>query len=404
MKKKILFLGYVVTPEEANIASGASVAGNKMQWNVIKNLSQIRDVEIDCVTVPPRAAFPHDKKVFCKSEKVEIIKNVMSYRISFCNLPVIKQFWQIITTYKTAKRLITEKNIDVVLCFNLFPQIGVPMRWIKNRFRQLETVCLLADLPIDDNTKRKGLSSWLRSLMEKSTWKSMEVCDKYIVLNKHVIEKYLPNKPYVVVEGGVSDENIKKYDIPVKKGEEKNILYCGALTEYNGVLNLIQAMDLLDDTDIILDIYGDGYLRKEVEDAAEKNCRIRYFGRISNEEVMKKQKEAWLLINPRIVDDPIAQVTFPSKTFEYLLSGTPVLTTKLNGYDEEYLENMYISENDSSSAISDAVRKISTFSKEDLNKKAEAAKVFAKEKKNWKVQTMKIEQFIGGNDVSERKK
>lgn len=391
-------------PEEANVASGASVAGNKMQWNVIKNLSQMRDVEIDCVTVPPRAAFPHDKKVFCKSEKVEIIKNVMSYRISFCNLPVIKQFWQIITTYKMAKRLIKEKNIDVVLCFNLFPQIGIPMRWIKNKFRQLETVCLLADLPIDDNTKRKGLSSWLRSLMEKSTWKSMEVCDKYIVLNKHVIEKYLPNKPYVVVEGGVSDEDIKKYDIPVKKGEEKNILYCGALTEYNGVLNLIQAMDLLDDTDIILDIYGDGYLRKEVEEAAEKNSRIRYFGRISNEEVMEKQKEAWLLINPRIVDDPIAQVTFSSKTFEYLLSGTPVLTTKLNGYDEEYLENMYISDSDSSGAIGDAIRKISTFSKENLNRKAKDAKVFVKEKKNWKVQTMKIERFIGDSDVNKRKK
>ena len=37
--KKIVYLGYVVTPEEANHASGASVAGNKMQWNVIKKFS-----------------------------------------------------------------------------------------------------------------------------------------------------------------------------------------------------------------------------------------------------------------------------------------------------------------------------------------------------------------------------
>ena len=40
----------------------------------------------------------------------------------------------------------------------------------------------------------------------------------------------------------------------------------------------------------------------------------------------------------RVVNDPIAQVTFPSKTFEYLLSGTPVLSTRLNGYTHEYDE------------------------------------------------------------------
>lgn len=53
--KKIVYLGYVVTPEEANHASGASVAGNKMQWNVIKNLALRKDVEITCITVTPLA-------------------------------------------------------------------------------------------------------------------------------------------------------------------------------------------------------------------------------------------------------------------------------------------------------------------------------------------------------------
>ena len=58
--KKIVYLGYVMNPEEANRISGASVAGNKMQWNVVKNLAQYEDIEMTCVTISPLAAFPKE--------------------------------------------------------------------------------------------------------------------------------------------------------------------------------------------------------------------------------------------------------------------------------------------------------------------------------------------------------
>ena len=91
------------------------------------------------------------------------------------------------------------------------------MRWIKKKFPRLKTVCLLADLPIDDNTNRKGFSTILRKLFEKSTWKSMKNCDKYIVLNKHVIEKYLPKKRYIVIDGGIDEDDVKRYENFIQK-------------------------------------------------------------------------------------------------------------------------------------------------------------------------------------------
>ena len=312
--KKIVYLGYVVKPEEANRASGASVAGNKMQWNVVKNLSQYDDVEITCVTISPLAAFPHDKKIYQRHQIEMLLEGVRSIKISFCNLPVIKQFWQVCSVYRTTKKMVQDLDADILFTFNLFPQVGIPMRWIKKKFPRLKTVCLLADLPIDDNTNRKGFSTILRKLFEKSTWKSMKNCDKYIVLNKHVIEKYLPKKQYIVIDGGIDEDDVKRYENFIQKSNEYNVLFCGALTEYNGILNLLEAMDYLKDTDIILDIYGGGYLEETVKAAAKKNPKIHFHGRVSNQEVMQKQREAWLLINPRIVDDPIALVTFPSKT------------------------------------------------------------------------------------------
>ena len=136
------------------------------------------------------------------------------------------------------------------------------------------------------------------------------------------------------------------------------MLFCGALTEYNGILNLIDAMEYLHDEDIVLDIYGGGYLEDRVTEASKKNPKIRYHGRVSNQEVMQKQREAWLLINPSIVDAPIDQVTFTSKTFEYLLSGTPVLSTRLNGYGEEYEDHMYWIEDLSANALANTIGSI----------------------------------------------
>ena len=383
--KKIVYLGYVVTPEEANHASGASVAGNKMQWNVIKNLALRKDVEITCITVTPLASYPSEKNIYQKYEKKELVPGVTSHRISYCNLPVVKQFWQIMSMYRTAKRIIRDTEAETIFCFNLFPQIGIPMRWLKKKNPKLDTVCLLADLPIDDKTDRKGVSTWLRSFFEKSTWKSMKICDRYIVLNKHVIDKYLPSKEYIVIDGGVDEVDIEKYNMPVQKGNEHNILYCGALTEYNGILSK---------KDIILDIYGSGYLENIVKNAALKNPQIRFHGRVSNQEVMQKQKEAWLLINPRVVNDPIAQVTFPSKTFEYLLSGTPVLSTRLNGYTHEYDEAMIYLENDSPENIALAIEKISSYSANKLEKIADQGKKLVVECRNWEVQSSKILDFL----------
>lgn len=391
--KKIVYLGYLVTPEEANRSSGASVAGNKMQWNIVKNLSKYDDVEITCVTIPPLASFPHDKKIYQRCQTEILLEGVHSIKISFCNLPIIKQFWQICSAYRITKQIVKELDADILFTFNLFPQVGIPMRWLKKKYPYLETVCLLADLPIDDNTNRKGFSAVLRKFFEKSTWKSMQLCDKYIVLNKHVIDKYLSGKSYIVIDGGVDESDIKRYEKPIKKSGEYNVLFCGALTEYNGILNLINAMEYLKDTDIVLDIYGGGYLEEIVKKAAKNNQRIRYYGRVSNQEVMQKQREAWLLINPRVVEDSIAQVTFPSKTFEYLLSGTPVLSTRLNGYSEEYKEIMFMC-GDSTLEIAEAINDIRNKNVKELNCLAMRAKTFVIHQRNWETQASKIFDFI----------
>jgi glycosyltransferase involved in cell wall biosynthesis len=387
--KKIIFLGYVVPPEEAE----GSVAGNKMQWNTVRQLSALDDVQVVCVTVTPMTPFPHNKTIRYKSQKATLFPGVDNHRVAFWNLPVIKQFSQIVGVYRTAKRLVRKFGADTLLCFNLFPQIGIPMKWLKRKFSKLDTVCLLADLPIDDTPDRKGFSRILRAMMDSATWKSMQKCDRYVALNENAMKTYLPGKPYIIVDGGIDPDEFPK-TLLGWNGKEKNIIYTGALVDYSGIMNLIAAMDLIEDKSIVLDIYGDGVLKPEVERIAGENSRIRYHGRVSNQEAMQAQQSAWLLANPRPVMTDIAQVTFPSKIFEYLMSGRPVMTTRLNGFSEDYDSLLFWVEGDSPEALAGCINSISKYEDDALTCRARSAREYLLKHKTWEHNAHRIYQFL----------
>lgn len=391
---KILFLGYLVNPELASHFSGISVAGNKMQFNVLNCLKAYKNLEIKSVTICPVATFPNEKKIWFGNKEVSVSQNLTSYRVSFLNLPIIKQVWQMFSVYNYAKKHIDKETM--IFTFNLFPQVGVPMMWLKKKFG-CKTCCLLADLPIDDDPNDKNIfRKFLRGLFDKKTIKAIGCCDKFIALNKHAIEKYAPNKPYIVVEGGVEPEKLINVPTFAKK-TKKNIVYSGALTEYSGILELIKAMKYVNSSDAILEIYGGGYLTDQIKRIANESNNIEYCGKVTNEEMLKIQQKAFLLVNPRPVNDPISQVTFPSKLFEYMISGTPVLTTRLNGLDEYYLKYLFIADKDEARGLAAGINTVLSTSQEELLNKARGAFNFIVAEKNWEKQCRKIFDFLISN-------
>ena len=57
---KILFLGCATNREMVKILTGGSVAGNKMQVNILENLNNYSDVKIEALTILSVAAFPRE--------------------------------------------------------------------------------------------------------------------------------------------------------------------------------------------------------------------------------------------------------------------------------------------------------------------------------------------------------
>jgi len=387
---KILYLGYAISRAEESNLYGASVAGNKMQINVLMQLSHYQDIDLRSITIYPTAAYPRGK-VFIKRQRICLFEGFYSMKIGFLNLPIIKQVFETLYTYFEAKKLVKKEGIRTIFTYNMFPQVGLPAKWLKKKYG-CELISLLADLPIDEMVRRKGIFVPLRRYFDQLTRNAFLYYDKIITLNKYAIDQYAPNIPYIVMEGGVDSSEIM--DTPIKEKATKNLVYSGALIEYSGIINLIKAMRYVKDKEVILNIYGGGHLEEYVKRCSNKMPNVKYHGKVDNNAMMKIQGEAYLLVNPRPITHPISMVTFPSKIFEYMISGTPVLTTKLNGFTEEYYDKMFFVDNNDPNILAGKINEILRLSTEELSSKAVLARQFVLENKTWKKQCEKIYAFI----------
>ena len=116
-----------------------------------------------------------------------------------------------------------------------------------------------------------------------------------------------------------------------------------------------------------------------------------------NEHVVKEQLKATLLVNPRPSMEEFTKYSFPSKNMEYMASGTPVLTTPLQGMPQEYNDYVYLFEDETVEGMSKTLARILIQDKRELYDKGISAKKFVMKEKNNVVQAGKIKELITKN-------
>ena len=153
------------------------------------------------------------------------------------------------------------------------------------------------------------------------------------------------------------------------------------------------------DSNIYLEIYGQGELENSVREAAQNNDHIRYGGIISRAELQKKYQDADLLLNVRDIKNDVVKLSFPTKFLEYLSSGTPVLTTKFTG-GIDFQKFSFIIDDIRPQALAQAITEALYGDKADL-KVSEAAK-YLSEYHSWMkiIDELQIffEGLYGGNN------
>jgi glycosyltransferase involved in cell wall biosynthesis len=113
-------------------------------------------------------------------------------------------------------------------------------------------------------------------------------------------------------------------------------------------------------------------------------------GVVNNQQIVEAEQRATLLVNPRLSHEEYVKYSFPSKTSEYMLSGTPLLTTKLGGIPDEYFQYVYVFADETVKGFAQTMEEILSYPENEIEQKGKAAQNFILNNKNNIIQSKRV--------------
>lgn len=238
----------------------------------------------------------------------------------------------------------------------------------------------------------------LKKILKKLDWLDMKRllsrADKFVLYAKPIAEFLgLSDDKWTIMEGSF-DSGILAETVDEKNTDIFPIMYSGVLDLRYGIPELLDAMNLLDDR-YELWLTGIGNAVDLIKTRAENDERIKFFGYLpSRRDLINKQAQAAVLINSARKIEVGSKYCFPSKLFEYMASGNPVISCFLGGMPEEYHQYLIELESVTAENIAETIQAVSALSEEERKEFGEKAKNFVLENKNKKAQAKKILDFM----------
>lgn len=353
--------------------------------------------QLQVVSFPAIPAFPKCKHLLWGGRRETLESGYATQWIPAINIVGIKQLCRRYASGRILKKWLEEnaKEEKVVLMYSAYQPIAKSIVTICKKYNT-KCYAIIPDLPRDmfALSHIHPLKKTAARLFVREAEKVQGRFDGYIYLTDAMKEVINPTAPYVVVEGIANAAEAVKL-LPQDKAPGKVIMYAGTLHERFGLRNLLEAFTQITIPDAQLWLFGTGDFEKEIREYAIKDGRIHYFGSVSRSEVLQYEKQATLLVNVRSENDAYTRYSFPSKVIEYMLSGTPMLMTKLPGISEEYYHYTFAVDNNDIDTLRVAMEQILDKQKEELIDFGARAQAFVANEKNSRVQASKIMSLIG---------
>lgn len=265
---------------------------------------------------------------------------------------------------------------------------------IKKLVRNCRIVLIVTDLPQFMDLHMSMIKKILKGFDWVRIKHLMNRVDFYVLYSRHMAEYLkLESGHWMVMEGSVSEKDIPQSTISMNK--KKAIMYSGVCDKKYGIPLLLDAFSNVQDETLELWITGAGNAVDLIRERAQKDNRIKYFGYLpSRQDLLRKQQEAMAMINMRLPDEEASAYCFPSKIFEYMLSGNPVLSFRIPGIPEEYFKYLVMMEEPTVECVSEALKEIVSMKEEQRMELGRAGREFIVTKKNDFVQAANILQAI----------
>lgn len=372
--------------ENGYTQNAASIA----QWYFINEIERFSNYKIQIFNALRVFGYPkYNKKVIERylSSHNDYFKDI---NVGYSNIRFLNFIFRTISIKREIKKWCKNNanSFSYVIVYSLHSPFLSAVKKIKKFNPSIKVLNIVPDLPLFMN-----MSSPLRRMLKKIDWiyikNNLKIVDGFILYTKKMAE-YLKIHNYLVIEGIVDSNRISSK--PMEKYEKKTALYTGNLDSRYGIDKLISAFHSKKLSDFELLIYGKGNDLEHIKSICFDN--VKYCGYITSEESFNEMKKCHILINPRPTQLELTNYSCPSKMFEYMASGTPVLTTKLGGIPDEYFEYVYTFDNEYIDGMIETIYNVLVLDLDTLNEKGNNAKQFIKNNKNSEKQVEKLLNYL----------
>lgn len=332
------------------------------------------------------------KKILWKPSK-DVDGHIPFQYAPFVNLPYLRQFTLFVSSFfKVFTWGIKNKSNKVVVCDALC-RSGCLGALAACRLTGVKCVGILTDMP-GMVTKGVNVNKFVGKSIMNIQFGFLKRFDALVYMTKYVAEAInLSHIPSIVMEGSV-DICLAEHQINHTKNETRDVVYAGCIHERHGLKLLVEAFTRLPFSDARLILFGDGSFCEKLPDYIEKDKRIEYRGVVPNDVILEAEEKATLLVNPRPSNQEFTFYSFPSKNHEYMVSGTPVLTTNLPCFPEDYLSYLFLFHEETVDGMYKDLYDTLSLDKIVLEEKGRSCRDFVLREKNNVVQSARILELI----------
>lgn len=394
---KLFYVGSVLPDLPEFHTPAFSRAGTMFQVNLLLGLKHAGLSPSSIVSFRQIRSFPWSRQLWVGSGQTILPENMPVVLLPFLNITPVKQLTLgVITLFRILQwgwrqRAATKK---IVYMFNLTVPPGIFIL-AGARLIGAKAVVSLNDINIPGQTVSGSFFNKLDYFLHR---KIIPLFDGHISVSDRIMADFASGRPFVRLEGGVTAEMFPQPGDEYKKQSDTTstftIVSVGRLDETNGFKVLLEFFSLLQGDEYRLCIAGGGPLAAEVQQAAEQDSRIRYYGFVSLAEVLALYRSADVLINMRLTKTLDTKYFFPSKLMEYLASGTPVISTCTGHVESEFGEFVFLLEDETAVGLAGMIRQIRSLDPHLLAEKGSKAQGYMAKHKTWDAQGRKVADYI----------
>lgn len=390
-----IYLCYAIPASDAAHNIAVSNPGNRQSLLLIEIFKEVFKEELIVLTIPPRKASFKDRKKKRVLNGKDILPNVMTKEIEYYNFPYLKYRSISKSVYRELKSLLMKYENCTIMTVNSNSYISKPLFKLKKKFN-FKTSIYFSDMPFNLNKTRNIFSLIFNKIDNYYRNKYLYYYDSCIGSIDRINEIYFKNKPVIRIEPALDFTKYKEYSNNSAPNKPYKIVYTGSLNDNYHIKEILNAFTLLPPY-YELFIYGKGKYEKLAKKFSNKYTNINFGGFLPFEEIAKIQCNSDILLSLMNSKLKISKYAVPSKVFDYLCTGVPIISTNVESLIDEVKPYLTFVKTEKGADIADSIKMVLEDSEIYRKKKILSleGREYVLHECSWEHQKKKIKHFLG---------